>query len=75
MYLCPIDDNEGGLVGQLKVKNVLSWCNQLADELLSPGKLLRTFPPLDAKKIVMLSVGLVPRIPEDLYQELVYHTQ
>ncbi|KAL9125318.1 MAG: hypothetical protein Q9217_005464 [Psora testacea] len=59
--------------------NILCICAQLMimrEELLgssNPGKLLRAFPPLDAKKIIMLSVGLVPRIPEHLYEELVYH--
>ena len=41
----------------------------------SPGKILRSFPPLDAKKIIMLSIALIPKIPNNLYEELVYHVQ
>ena len=43
--------------------------------LHSPGMLLRAFPQLDAKKIIMLTVALVPKIPDDLYAELVDHAQ
>ena len=37
--------------------------------------LLRAFPQLDAKKVVMLTVALVPKIPDDLYGELATHAQ
>ena len=43
--------------------------------LSSPGKILRSFPSLDAKKIIMLTVALVPKIPDHLYEELVEHAQ
>lgn len=42
---------------------------------LSPGSLLRTLPPLDAKKTIMLTVALVPKIPKELYDELVRHAE
>lgn len=41
----------------------------------SPGKLLRSFPPLQAKKIIELTVSLVRKIPADLYEELVHHAE
>ena len=44
-------------------------------KLCSPGKLLRSFPPLQAKKTVALTVSLVRKIPVDLYEELVHHAE
>ena len=41
----------------------------------SPGKLLRSFPPLHAKEIIALTVNLVRKIPSDLYEELVHHAE
>ena len=61
--------------------NILCVCSQLItmrEELLSspsPGTLLRAFPSLDAKNITTLTVGMVAKIPEDLYEELVHHAQ
>lgn len=42
---------------------------------VSPGKLLRSFPPLQAKEIIALTVNLVRKIPSDLYEELVHHAE
>ena len=59
--------------------NILCICAQLMmmrEELLadsSPGKLLRSFQPLQAKKIIAIAVNLVRKIPVDLYDELVHH--
>jgi cell cycle arrest protein BUB2 len=39
----------------------------------SPMKLLRTFPPLDARNIIGISVTLVRNIPAQLYDELTRH--
>jgi cell cycle arrest protein BUB2 len=39
----------------------------------SPMKLLRTFPPLEARPVIGIAVTLVRDIPEDLYEELVKH--
>ncbi|KAJ3158773.1 hypothetical protein HDU86_002453 [Geranomyces michiganensis] len=39
----------------------------------SPMKLLRTFPDLDARLIIKETLGLVSRLPEDLYDMLVRH--
>jgi cell cycle arrest protein BUB2 len=36
-------------------------------------KILRTLPPLDAKKIITLTVTLVRDIPTPLYDELTRH--
>lgn len=41
--------------------------------LLSPMKLLRQLPELNAKKIISLTLELMPNIPEDLYDMLVRH--
>lgn len=42
---------------------------------VSPGKLLRSFPPLDAKRIIGLTVSMARKIPDDLYEEMVHHAQ
>ena len=61
--------------------NILCVCAQLIlmrESLLasaSPGTLLRAFPGLDARKIVTLTVGMVAKVPEGLYEELVHHAQ
>ncbi|ADV25121.1 cell cycle arrest protein BUB2 [Cryptococcus gattii E566] len=39
----------------------------------SPMKILRTFPPLDARPVIGVTVALVKDIPEELYRELVAH--
>lgn len=36
-------------------------------------KLLRSFPPLQARKIIGITVTLVRDLPDALYQELVLH--
>ncbi|KAJ5855475.1 uncharacterized protein N7529_009419 [Penicillium soppii] len=41
----------------------------------SPNKILRSFPPLDAKEIIALTVLLVRKIPEDLYAEMIAHAK
>jgi cell cycle arrest protein BUB2 len=41
----------------------------------SPNKLLRSFPALNAKEIIALTVLIVRRIPEDLYGQLVVHAK
>ncbi|PYH82904.1 TBC-domain-containing protein [Aspergillus uvarum CBS 121591] len=41
----------------------------------SPNKILRSFPPLDAKEIIALTVLLVRKIPEPLYAELINHAK
>ncbi|KAK9333927.1 rab-GTPase-TBC domain-containing protein [Lipomyces starkeyi] len=60
--------------------NILAIIAQLLlirDSLLasqSPMTLLRTFPPLQAKKVITLAVSFVPKLPEELYDLLVRHT-
>jgi len=39
----------------------------------SPMKILRTFPPLQARTIISITVALVKDVPEELYRELVAH--
>lgn len=41
----------------------------------SPTKILRSFPPLQAKTIRNLAVSFVPRIPDGVYEELVMHAK
>ena len=41
----------------------------------SPNKILRSFPPLDAKEIIALTVLIVRKIPEDLYAEMITHAK
>jgi cell cycle arrest protein BUB2 len=61
--------------------NVLAVVAQLVlirEDLLaeeSPGKLLRTFPPLGARRVVELVMAFLARTPEGLYRELVEHTR
>jgi cell cycle arrest protein BUB2 len=43
--------------------------------LSSPTKLLRSFPPLQAKKIIELTLNWVRKIPVDVYEELVHHAE
>ncbi|KAK7202580.1 rab-GTPase-TBC domain-containing protein [Myxozyma melibiosi] len=59
--------------------NILAVIAQLLlirDSLLasqSPMALLRTFPPLQAKKVITLAVSFVPQLPDELYDLLVRH--
>ena len=39
----------------------------------SPGKVLRSFPQLDAGQIIKLSLVIVRDLPEDVYAEVVAH--
>lgn len=41
----------------------------------SPNKILRSFPPLDAKEIIALTVLIVRKIPDALYAELLEHAK
>lgn len=41
----------------------------------SPNKILRSFPPLDAKEIIALTVLIVRKIPQDLYAEMIDHAK
>ncbi|WWC60422.1 uncharacterized protein I303_102994 [Kwoniella dejecticola CBS 10117] len=60
----------------LNVLCVIAQLLLMRQELMdspSPMKILRTFPPLDARPIIGITVALVKDIPEDLYRELVNH--
>ena len=39
----------------------------------SPMKLLRHLPPLDARKIIQVTVTLARDVPKDLFEDLVRH--
>ncbi|OQE19120.1 hypothetical protein PENSTE_c016G01568 [Penicillium steckii] len=41
----------------------------------SPGRVLRSFPPLEAKGIIAMAVSFVPKIPDDLYEEMIHHAK
>jgi cell cycle arrest protein BUB2 len=50
----------------------------MRDELLtaqSPMKLLRQFPPLNAKTIISVAVSLVRKIPSELFDQVVDHAR
>ncbi|OCF44101.1 cell cycle arrest protein BUB2 [Kwoniella heveanensis CBS 569] len=60
----------------LNVLCVIAQLLLIRQELMdspSPMKILRTFPPLDARPVIGVTVALVKDIPEDLYRELVVH--
>lgn len=40
---------------------------------LRPMKLLRTFPPLQARPVISITLALAKDIPEDVYAELIAH--
>lgn len=50
-----------------------SFCPTLTRDSRRPMQLFRKFPPLQAKKLIGISVVLVNDLPEDLYAELVKH--
>ncbi|KAJ6000398.1 hypothetical protein N7481_000807 [Penicillium waksmanii] len=41
----------------------------------SPGRVLRSFPPLEAKGIIAMAVSFIPKIPADLYEEMINHAK
>jgi cell cycle arrest protein BUB2 len=62
----------------LNILCVVAQLLLMRDELLahqSPMKLLRQFPPLNAKKIIDMTVRLVKRIPAELFDQLVDHAR
>ncbi|GAA96411.1 uncharacterized protein L969DRAFT_95740 [Mixia osmundae IAM 14324] len=60
----------------LNILCVIAQLWQIRDELLahsSPMKMLRTFPPLDARQCIMLACKFVADLPEELYDQLARH--
>ncbi|KAF5388869.1 hypothetical protein D9757_005687 [Collybiopsis confluens] len=60
----------------LNVLCVIAQLLLMRDELmssLSPMRLLRTFPPLEAMPVIGIAVTLVRDLPPELYDELVKH--
>lgn len=62
----------------LNILCIVAQLIRMRDLLLdspSPNKVLRSFPPLDAKEIIALTVLIVRKIPEELYAELIDHAK
>ncbi|EAW08409.1 putative mitotic check point protein (Bub2) [Aspergillus clavatus NRRL 1] len=62
----------------LNILCIVAQLIRMRDTILespSPNKILRSFPPLDAKEIIALTVLIVRKIPESLYAELVDHAK
>ncbi|KGY14795.1 hypothetical protein PABG_12289 [Paracoccidioides brasiliensis Pb03] len=62
----------------LHILCIVAQLIRMRDHILaspSPNKILRVFPALDAKEIIALTVLIVRKIPDDLYEELVVHAQ
>jgi cell cycle arrest protein BUB2 len=60
----------------LNILCVISQIILIKNELInspSPMKQLRILPDLDAAKIINITLGLIPLLPEDLYDLLVRH--
>ncbi|KAI9142459.1 rab-GTPase-TBC domain-containing protein [Paraphysoderma sedebokerense] len=60
----------------LNVLCVIAQLLLIRDDILKserPMKLLRTFPPLNAKSTITIAVSLVKQLPNDLYDLLVRH--
>ncbi|KAK2741007.1 hypothetical protein FQN55_008562 [Onygenales sp. PD_40] len=62
----------------LNILCIVAQLIRMRDTILaspSPNKILRSFPALDAKEIIALTVLIVRKIPDNLYEELVTHAQ
>ncbi|KAG5289572.1 cell division control protein [Histoplasma ohiense] len=62
----------------LNILCIVAQLIRLRDTILaspSPNKILRSLPALDAKEIIALTVLIVRKIPDNLYEELVTHAQ
>jgi cell cycle arrest protein BUB2 len=60
----------------LNILCIVAQVLMMKDALLaspSPSKLLRSFPALDAQQIIKVTLGIVGKIPEGVYAELVAH--
>ncbi|QKX53305.1 uncharacterized protein TRUGW13939_00383 [Talaromyces rugulosus] len=62
----------------LNILCIVAQLNRMRDAIMqseSPNKLLRSFPPLEADKIISLTVSFVRKIPDDVYGDLVDHAK
>lgn len=58
----------------MRVRCALSGLMEvLINCMYSPMRVLRTFPPLQARDVIGITVTLVRDLPTDLYDELVRH--
>lgn len=77
VYLRTTGDHEGDAFDKPKVRVQSSIKRKeiLMGFIRSPTKLLRSFPPLQAKLIVEITVSNLRKIPADIYEELVHHAE
>ncbi len=77
MYLRTVGDYEGNAANKSEVSLQRFESNEklLTSFICSPTKLLRSFPPLQAKLIVEITVSNLRKIPADIYDELVHHAE
>lgn len=62
----------------LNILCVVAQLLNMRDDLLeaaSPMKLLRQFPALNSKAIITVAVGLVRKIPSELFDQVVEHAR
>lgn len=62
----------------LNILCIVAQLLMMKDALLassSPSKLLRSFPALDAQEIIKTTLGIVKKIPNDVYAQLVAHAR
>ena len=76
VYLCTTGNHEGNASNKSKVRVRFPVKGEETDGTVgSPTKLLRSFPPLQAKLIVEITVSNLRKIPADIYEELVHHAE
>ncbi len=77
LYLRTAGDHEGNAVDkpEVRVHSSINGKPILTEVIRSPTKLLRSFPPLQAKLIVEITVSNLRKIPADIYEELVHHAE
>lgn len=62
----------------LNVLCIVAQLIRMRDRLLesaSPVNILRSFPPLDAKDIISLTLLVVRKVPREIYDEVVHHAK
>lgn len=77
MYLRTVGDYEGDPPDKSEVSVQIYYLKEkmLMNCAFSPTKLLRSFPPLQAKLIIEITVSNLRKIPADVYGELVHHAE
>lgn len=49
------------------------WYNQFLTFVTSPNKLLRSFPQLNADLVKSVTISIIKKIPDDVYEEIATH--